>query len=272
VQLRIHFMLAGVLALPVLAPAAPPGEPNPLGLASQEGLAANNQKMAQSIAEQLRQSGWLRHYQVEVVYHQHTVYLSGTVADQPQREEVLRIVQGFPGVDKVLDSLQVIAPITRVQAEAPPGKLPLDKVPDGPVPPMPPADGPGDGKPPVFPPPPTLNPAPPAGVAPPAAGAAPGNGVTEPVPIFQAPPMGPTDLNGPRMPPYAWPTYAPYNNYSRVAYPTAYPYNAWPYIGPCYPFPKIPLGWRSVKLEWDDGYWWFSRTANKWDWWRLRFW
>ena len=73
------------------------------------------------------------------------------------------------------------------------------------------------------------------------------------------------------MPPYAWPTYAPYNNFSRVAYPLSYPYNAFPYIGPFYPFPKVPLGWRSVKLEWDDGYWWFTKHNNKYDWWRLRF-
>jgi hypothetical protein len=76
----------------------------------------------------------------------------------------------------------------------------------------------------------------------------------------------------PPLPPYAWPTYAPYNNFSRVAYPTAYPYEAFPYIGPYYPFPKVPPGWRSVKLEWDDGYWWFSKTANKHNWWKVRFW
>ncbi len=57
-----------------------------------------------------------------------------------------------------------------------------------------------------------------------------------------------------------------------VAYPLSYPYNAWPYIGPFYPFPKIPPGWRSVKLEWEDGHWWFSKHATKYDWWRLRFW
>ena len=89
--------------------------------------------------------------------------------------------------------------------------------------------------------------------------------------MFVAPPPGPNDMNAPRMPPYAWPTYAPYNNYSRVAYPEAYPYNAWPFIGPVYPFPKVPLGWRSIKLEWDDGYWWYSRTASKYDWWKLRY-
>jgi hypothetical protein len=27
-----------------------------------------------------------------------------------------------------------------------------------------------------------------------------------------------------------------------------------------------------VKLEWDDGYWWYSRTSTKYDWWRLRYW
>ena len=31
---------------------------------------------------------------------------------------------------------------------------------------------------------------------------------------------------------------------------------AWPYIGPFYPYPQVPLGWRKVTLEWDDG-WWF---------------
>jgi hypothetical protein len=104
--------------------------------------------------------------------------------------------------------------------------------------------------------------------APSAAGQAP---LPEAVPSFQGAPPAPYDLNAPRMPPYAWPTYAPYNNYSRVAYPTAYPYNAWPFIGPIYPFPKVPLGWRAIKLEWEDGYWWYSKLMTKHDWWRLRF-
>ena len=45
----------------------------------------------------------------------------------------------------------------------------------------------------------------------------------------------------PRKPPslaipnYAWPSYAPYPNFSAVGYPTAYPWQAWPNIGPFYP-------------------------------------
>ena len=79
-------------------------------------------------------------------------------------------------------------------------------------------------------------------------------------------------LQPPPLPPNAWPTYAPYNNYSRVGYPTLYPYEAWPFIGPVYPFPKVPLGWRAVTLRWQDGHWWYGREASVHDWWRIRYW
>jgi hypothetical protein len=94
---------------------------------------------------------------------------------------------------------------------------------------------------------------------------------TDPVPLVQ-PGMPAYDLNGPKMPPFAWPTYAPYPNMSRVAYPEAYPYNAFPFIGPYYPFPKVPLGWRSVKLEWEDGHWYLGRLSTPYDYWRVKFW
>ena len=89
----------------------------------------------------------------------------------------------------------------------------------------------------------------------------------EPIPQYM---NVPTDIYSrpPPLPPYAWPTFAPYNNYSRVAYPTLYPAEAWPNIGPFYPFPKAPLGWRSVSLTWNDGYWFFGRNATGHDWWR----
>jgi hypothetical protein len=57
------------------------------------------------------------------------------------------------------------------------------------------------------------------------------------------------------MPGYAWPTYAAYPNYAAVTYPKQYSPTAWPYIGPFYPYPQVPLGWRKVTLEWDDGWW-----------------
>jgi hypothetical protein len=196
------------------------------------------------IADHLRQNGQLRHYDLDVVCRDGTAWISGLVTDQLQRDEALRVIRGVPGVDRVIDHITVAGAVERAAAQVPP---PF-RAPD------PTAAQPGN-LPPGGPPPGPAKPA-----------------IVEPLPIFQAPPPSPYDLNPPRLPPYAWPTYAPYNNFSRVAMPEAYPYNAWPFIGPCYPFPKVPLGWRSVKLEWDDGHWWYSKTATKYDWWRLRFW
>lgn len=68
--------------------------------------------------------------------------------------------------------------------------------------------------------------------------------------------MAPARYDHPYMPGYAWPSYAAYPNYAAVTYPKQYSPTAWPYIGPFYPYPQVPLGWRKVTLEWDDG-WWF---------------
>ena len=218
-------------------------EPGPLAVergpaAASPAAPSVNQQVANTIADCLRQSGQLRHYDVDVRYQDGTAELHGTVTDQPQREEVLRLVQGAPGVERVVDHLTLGGgEISQVQAPAPPPTLTETPAPPVPAPPAPVTVG---------------QPA-------------------EPLPLYAAPQPGPYDCLDPKMPPYAWPTYAPYNNYSRVAYPLAYPYNAWPFIGPIYPFPKVPLGWRSVMLYWNDGKWWFSKVNNKCDWWRLRF-
>jgi hypothetical protein len=77
-------------------------------------------------------------------------------------------------------------------------------------------------------------------------------------------PEGPAGMAGgsqasqPGMPNYAWPSYAPYPNFSAVGYPTVYPWQAWPNIGPFYPYPEVPLDWRAVTLRWDDGLWWLD--------------
>jgi len=70
-------------------------------------------------------------------------------------------------------------------------------------------------------------------------------------------PMGaaPARYDQPNMPNYAWPSYAAYPNYAALTYPRQYSPTAWPYIGPFYPYPQVPLGWRKVSLEWHDGWW-----------------
>ena len=65
----------------------------------------------------------------------------------------------------------------------------------------------------------------------------------------------PVRYDQPCMPNCAWPSYAAYPNYAAVTYPKQYSPTAWPFIGPFYPYPQVPLGWRKVTLEWDDGWW-----------------
>ncbi len=62
----------------------------------------------------------LHGYDVEVAFQNGVARLTGTVADQPQREEVLRIVQGVPGVERVLDRLSNGNVVRPVRADEPP--------------------------------------------------------------------------------------------------------------------------------------------------------
>jgi hypothetical protein len=220
-------------------------EPARLGLSTATPIPAaqpaDAQKLADAIAAQLNHSGTLKNYTVDIAVRGGAVELTGRVADQAQREEVLRLVQGVPGVGRVIDKLTLNQPasdLTRVNAQDRPGKLPAPE--QNNRPPVPPGNN--------------------------------GGAIPEPTAIFRAPMPSVYAQTPPAMPPYAWASYAPYNNYSRVAYPLRYPYKSWPFIGPVYPFPKVPLGWRSVKLEWDDGYWWYSRVGCKHDWWKIRYW
>jgi len=84
--------------------------------------------------------------------------------------------------------------------------------------------------------------------------AAPGNQIP---PYANAMPAGaaPARYDHANVPNYAWPSYAAPNNYAQVNYPKQYSPTAWPFIGPFYPYPQVPLGWRKVSLEWDNGWW-----------------
>lgn len=233
----------------------------------------DNQKLADAVAAKLKASGVVKGAKVDIQTRDGTVDLSGTVATEKQHTEILDVLKTVPGVRRIESGISVkdavAAPATGI------------------VPPMSSASFS-----PYAPPMPAAAPAPTYGSLRPVGGADPvpglgappagfqggpppgfqGGGMQEPVPLNGGVAIAPVDAAGPNLPPYAWPTYAPYNNYSRVAYPASYPYNAFPYIGPFYPFPKVPLGWRKVVLEWDDGHWYMGRLSTPHDQWRVRFW
>jgi len=210
----------------------------------------SNQRVAESIAAALSSAG-LNGYDIEVRYQDGLAMLSGTVSHPTQRAIATQTVSQVPGVRKVenrLASLRPAAAAGQPGAYQPGAYQPGAYPPVTPVAYQAPPQGPG-----AYQAPPQ---GPGAGVGLPASYGHPGAGASQ------------TVHNMPNLPNHAWPAYASYPNYSQVTYPKQYSASAWPYIGPFYPYPQIPLGWRQVQLEWDDGYWSlnFNPRTEKW-WW-----
>lgn len=189
---------------------------------------ASNQQVAEQIAASLSQAG-LVGYDIEIRYSNGVATLGGNVGTVQQRQAASAAVSQVPGVQSVNNQLQVNPAV--MQTAFAPNAMPM---------PM----GMG-GQPPMMQAPPgMMGPAPsPMGVA-------------------------PASFTNPHLPGHAWPAYAQYPNSAAVSYPTQYSASAWPYIGPFYPYPQVPLGWREVSLEWDDGYWQlnFNKEKDKWYW------
>ena len=225
---------------------------------AQSVINSPNQATADAVAGALRASRALSGYRIEIETRDGIVTLTGTLATPAQKAEAVGRAQRVSGVAGVVDRLS-LAGDSRVQ------NVQYQPMPNG-------APGPGGGGV-IYDPSaagvqPGFNPSA-AGVQPgydpSAAGMQPGTISGCPVPEGPAGGAGGvggagggTAMGGHGMPNYAWPSYAPYPNFSAVGYPTAYPWQAWPNIAPPYPYPEVPLDWRAVTLRWDDGIWWLD--------------
>jgi hypothetical protein len=235
---KVRSLCSLATALGVWAGAAPAAEPAKLPTKPAAAKPSANQPLAEAIHARLTRNGYPDGADLTISTLDGVVTVTGTCRDAAQKAAIIQEVRVVPGVKLVKDGLTAGTVRQAQGTTVQPGTVPM-----GPVATMPPVG------------------VPPGAVGP----------VIEPAPLGH-PGAGPADGFAPPLPPYAWPTYAPYNNVSRVAYPNAYPYNAFPFIGPFYPFPKVPLGWRSVTLQWEDGHWWLGRTSAPHDYWRVRFW
>jgi len=190
---------------------------------------------------QAKRTGKLRNFDLDVTTVDGEVWVRGYVASQQQKDMVLATAQRANGVLRVMDEVSV----TGVRPASGQGAAPVPMVASANAAPRP------------FAPSQLV-----AGQV----------GAVGPVGAVQAP-MAPMPMQGgpsygggvprydqPNMPGHAWPSYAAYPNYSAVTYPKQYSASAWPYIGPFYPYPQVPLGWRRVSLEWDDGLWYLDFT------------
>ncbi len=233
---------------------------------------ADDQQIADYIKSRLQveqQRGNLRGFNVDMRVDRGTVWFKGMVSNEMQESTILQAAQqaGHLGVVQIVDDIEVrqmqesqVAPTQYQQsvmqrpAEAPEYRQAAYQVPQQ-------STSPNTLR--------TINasnafdnsaPMPFA-----QAGNVPAMQASHPMSAAPAAPMGPMSAGpgmgmgtSPNMPNYAWPGYAAHPNYGAVTYPKQYSPSAWPYIGPFYPYPQVPLGWRKVALEWDDGWWYLD--------------
>jgi hypothetical protein len=257
---------------------------------------AGNQEVAEQIARNLRGSGQMSDYKVGVRFQDGTAWLRGRVADEEQMNTALKLVFQTPGVNRVVNELAISASQSEAQTPAAsqqtaagndpnPLRGQARRQPTGLVKRLEGAFARESGQnadrlastfsPSAVEPTSAEEPEAPQQMVHPQQArpmartyrtamqpgtrgpVAPNGG---PMPMYSAAAGGggvaPARYDQPCMPNYAWPSYAAYPNYAAVTYPKQYSPTAWPYIGPFYPYPQVPLGWRKVTLEWDDG-WWF---------------
>jgi BON domain len=254
------------------------------------GSSVDEQEMAQSIGSQLKASGQLHNYRIGVKYHDGVAWLSGAVASDQQMSTAVRLTRQMRGIQQVVNNLAISeaspsasnsgdlelgqsleqasqqsrqirsASLSSRRSASPhptysSSRQATEIQPTRPMPrnnmPLPMGARPvrqavAENYGPMS-----------AQYA--ANGMAPGRAMGQgPMPTGYVPggQARAVSYDNAQMPGYAWPTYASYPNYAALTYPQQYSPTAWPYIGPFYPYPQVPLGWRKVALEWDDG-WWF---------------
>ncbi len=218
-----------------------------------QGVAPNqNQVTADAVAGTLRASRNLAGYRIQIEARDGLVTLTGALESPEQKAEAVARTRYVAGVRGVVDQLQITNDRSvqhgPVSAESDAGLPPGGRGrPTGPR-----RDDPRGRRPRRHD---SRRRARPTGAAAAPTGVAYDGG---PVPEGPAGMIGATQASQPGYPNYAWPSYAPYPNFSAVGYPTAYPWQAWPNIGPFYPYPEVPLDWRAVTLRWDDGIWWLD--------------
>jgi BON domain len=234
-----------------------------------------DKQIAQQVIQRLqteKSAGELKGFNLDLQVEEGTLWMSGRVASQEQQDKVLDIARRVPGVKQVVNDLTITkaaeSPVKQVSGMSlAPANTKSVLVSNNGKPKTNNAYVPTAGKRTTYGTP--TNYGQPAPSSRPVA-FAPARPVNYQQPVMNAgapqpmhmPSSGvgvsPARYDHPQMPGYAWPSYASSPNYAGVSYPKQYSASAWPYIGPFYPYPQVPLGWRKVSMEWDDGWWWLD--------------
>lgn len=227
-----------------------------------------------------QRNGQLRGFGVDVKSHDGVLQLHGRCGSADQRDQIIRIAESVPGVSGVRETISIPSSVdetaTLPAAQRLQPVVPSDLTPLNPPSQLPrrnpgtPAMAVSNGRNMPAMTAPYRMPAQqgaPTQAIPAAMGYGGGMGggapvMGQPQPMAPYSPAGAPRYDSPNLPNYAWPGYAAHPNYAALTYPQQYSPSAWPYIGPFYPYPQVPLGWRKISLEWDDG-WWFLDFTDK---------
>jgi len=207
----------------------------------------DNQQVAERVGAALSNAN-LSGYRIKIHVNGGVATLAGTVSNPQQHAMAGQLAQSVAGVNRVNNQLRVTNSAAKPNVQ----QVAYQDNGAAPMPPMGPPSAPAPGY-------------------PGAPGGYPG-GMMAPGPAgiygTAVPGSNPTIYNQPYMPNHAWPAQAQYPNSAAVQYPKQYSASAWPYIGPFYPYPQVPLGWRKATLEWDDGHWMmdFDSKTDRWFW------
>jgi osmotically-inducible protein OsmY len=241
-------------------------EPAPLPSDDQQVVAAVVAALGKA-----KDNGQLKGFGVDVRSQNGVLELTGRASSAAQRDTILRIAESIPGVSGVREAIAIPSQTPTLPALPTPPVLQDFGTDSGSLTPVAvdPVNHPlQNGTPAVVASTPIGVPGATAQYRTQAGMQTPARQVSNGYPTAGQPvPMAPYAAGGagprydrPNLPNYAWPGYAAYPNYAAVTYPQQYSPSAWPYIGPFYPYPQVPLGWRKVSLEWDDGWWFLDFT------------
>ncbi|MBS0264298.1 MAG: BON domain-containing protein [Planctomycetes bacterium] len=265
-SLTPHFALADEIN-------SPAGSSAPAAAAAQKQKSSPNQELADRVAKALSKAR-MNQYEIDIDARNGVVTLVGTIGKPEQRAAAEKVCLGVPGVTRVVNRLQLAqrpakSDIEQAVATGTPRSAQAIRRTSGERPVYGGLAPTGDAG---------MQPITPQGITGPAG---------EPARIaFNGPP--PQMAGGPQycppgaypgaggpmpagpMPAGAYQMNGPGPNYAAGAYPAQQAASAYPAVGPYYPYPQIPLGWRKASLEWDDGYWNlnFRSRTDKW-WWYM---
>lgn len=259
--------VAGALDSPQLKPG--PRSATGTARSAKKSRADANQELAEKIAKALRNAK-ISGYDIDIDVRDGVVILEGIVAGVEQRSAAAKVARTVPGVTAINNRLRLGDPASKPRGDQSAAERPRSLVTPRSVQQV--NYQPGNDRP-LSNQPGSIQHAAVYEAEPVGTSGTVTSGTMAPSTSPGTPVYGPPNAYASQPYNNASPTYAQYPNDAAVAYPSQYSTSAaaWPYLGPFYPYPQCPLGWRKVSMQWDAGLWTLDFGNSRTHWWNNPF-